>query len=131
MRTGAGKSTTMRVTLGLDRPTSGTVTVGGRSYQGRVWPLYEVGALLDARAVHPGRSAYDHLHSLAAAKPGTADSSSGTAVRARGRCVAGAAGRGLTIAASAIGHPEMQSGSGETQSAVAWQHDPGDEAVLD
>jgi ABC-2 type transport system ATP-binding protein len=53
---GAGKSTTM-----------GTVTVGGRSYQGRVWPLYEVGALLDARAVHPGRSAYDHLHSLAAA----------------------------------------------------------------
>ena len=64
---GAGKSTTMRMILGLDRPTSGTVTVGGRSYQGKVWPLYEVGALLDARAVHPGRSAYDHLHSLAAA----------------------------------------------------------------
>src|SRR5579862_8118553 len=64
---GAGKSTTMRMILGLDRPTSGTVTVGGRSYQGRVWPLHEVGALLDARAVHPGRSAYNHLHSLAAA----------------------------------------------------------------
>ena len=64
---GAGKSTTMRMILGLDLPTSGTVTVGGRGYQGRVWPLHEVGALLDARAVHPGRSAYDHLHSLAAA----------------------------------------------------------------
>src|SRR5579859_4579180 len=64
---GAGKSTTMRMILGLDRPTSGTVTVDGRGYRGRVWPLHEVGALLDARAVHPGRSAYDHLHSLAAA----------------------------------------------------------------
>jgi ABC-2 type transport system ATP-binding protein len=64
---GAGKSTTMRMILGLDLPTSGTVTVGGRRYQGRVWPLHEVGALLDARAVHPGRSAYNHLHSLAAA----------------------------------------------------------------
>jgi ABC-2 type transport system ATP-binding protein len=64
---GAGKSTTMRMILGLDRPTSGTVTVGGRSYRGQVWPLPEADALLDARAVHPGRSAYDHLHSLAAA----------------------------------------------------------------
>jgi ABC-2 type transport system ATP-binding protein len=64
---GAGKSTTMRMILGLDLPTSGAVTVGGRRYQGRVWPLHEVGALLDARGVHPGRSAYHHLHSLAAA----------------------------------------------------------------
>ena len=64
---GAGKSTTMRMILGLDLPTSGTVTIGGRGYQGKVWPLHEVGALLDARAVHPGRSAYNHLHSLAAA----------------------------------------------------------------
>jgi ABC-2 type transport system ATP-binding protein len=64
---GAGKSTTMRMILGLDLPTSGTVTVNGRRYQGEVWPLHEVGALLDARAVHPGRSAYNHLHSLAAA----------------------------------------------------------------
>src|SRR5579859_3752321 len=64
---GAGKSTTMRMILGLDLPTSGTVTVGGRGYRGTVWPLHEVGALLDARAVHPGRSAYNHLHSLAAA----------------------------------------------------------------
>jgi ABC-2 type transport system ATP-binding protein len=64
---GAGKSTTMRMILGLDLPTSGTVTVDGRGYQGTVWPLHDVGALLDARAVHPGRSAYNHLHSLAAA----------------------------------------------------------------
>jgi len=64
---GAGKSTTMRMILGLDLPTSGTVTVGGLRYQGTVWPLHEVGALLDAHAVHPGRSAYNHLHSLAAA----------------------------------------------------------------
>jgi ABC-2 type transport system ATP-binding protein len=64
---GAGKSTTMRMILGLDLPTSGTVTVNGLRYRGRVWPLHEVGALLDARAVHPGRSAYNHLYSLAAA----------------------------------------------------------------
>ena len=64
---GAGKSTTMRMILGLDLPTSGTVPVGGRRYQSTVWPLHEVGALLDAHAVHPGRSAYNHLHSLAAA----------------------------------------------------------------
>ncbi|MEY9873855.1 ABC-2 type transport system ATP-binding protein [Streptacidiphilus sp. MAP12-33] len=64
---GAGKSTTMRMILGLDLPTSGSVLVNGRRYQGLVWPLHEVGALLDARAVHPGRSAYRHLHSLAAA----------------------------------------------------------------
>jgi ABC-2 type transport system ATP-binding protein len=64
---GAGKSTTMRMILGLDLPTSGTVTVDGRRYQGTVWPLHEVGALLDARAVHPGRSAYNHLYSLAVA----------------------------------------------------------------
>ncbi|MDH6114750.1 ABC-2 type transport system ATP-binding protein [Kitasatospora sp. MAP12-15] len=64
---GAGKSTTMRMILGLDRPTSGSVTVNGTGYRGKVWPLHEVGALLDARAVHPGRSGYSHLHSLAAA----------------------------------------------------------------
>jgi ABC-2 type transport system ATP-binding protein len=64
---GAGKSTTMRMILGLDLPTSGSVTVNGRGYQGTVWPLHEVGALLDARAVHPGRSAHNHLHALAAA----------------------------------------------------------------
>ena len=64
---GAGKSTTMRMILGLDLPTSGSVTVNGRGYQGKVWPLHEVGALLDARSVHPGRSAHNHLRALAAA----------------------------------------------------------------
>ena len=62
---GAGKSTTMRMILGLDEPTAGTVTVGGRPYREHRRPLLEVGALLDARAVHGGRSAYDHLRCLA------------------------------------------------------------------
>jgi len=63
---GAGKSTTMRMILGLDRPTSGRVRVNGRSYAEHRAPLGEVGALLEAKAVHPGRSAYHHLLSLAA-----------------------------------------------------------------
>ncbi len=58
---GAGKTTTMRLILGLDRPTSGTVTVNGRSFGELAWPMREVGALLDAKAVHGGRSAYSHL----------------------------------------------------------------------
>ncbi|MFD2093309.1 ABC transporter ATP-binding protein [Blastococcus deserti] len=63
---GAGKSTTMRMILGLDRPTSGSATVNGRRYQDFPAPLREVGALLEARALHPGRSARDHLRWLAA-----------------------------------------------------------------
>jgi ABC-2 type transport system ATP-binding protein len=62
---GAGKSTTMRMVLGLDAPTSGSVTVNGRPYREHGAPLREVGALLDARSVHPGRSAYHHLLALA------------------------------------------------------------------
>jgi ABC-2 type transport system ATP-binding protein len=62
---GAGKSTTMRLILGLDAPTGGTVTVNGRPYREHAAPLREVGALLEARAVHPGRSAYHHLLALA------------------------------------------------------------------
>ncbi|WNV76816.1 ABC transporter ATP-binding protein [Geodermatophilus sp. DSM 44513] len=62
---GAGKSTTMRMVLGLDRPTSGSVTVNGRRYTDSPAPLREVGALLEARALHPGRSARDHLRWLA------------------------------------------------------------------
>jgi ABC-2 type transport system ATP-binding protein len=62
---GAGKSTTMRMILGLDTPTRGSVTVNGRPYREHAAPLREVGALLDARSVHPARSAYNHLRSLA------------------------------------------------------------------
>jgi ABC-2 type transport system ATP-binding protein len=63
---GAGKSTTMRMIVGLDRPTAGTVAVNGRRYQEHRAPLREVGVLLDAKAAHPGRSAYKHLLSIAA-----------------------------------------------------------------
>jgi ABC-2 type transport system ATP-binding protein len=63
---GAGKSTTMRMILGLDRPTSGSVTVNGRPYVDHPAPLRQVGALLDAKAVHTGRSAADHLRVMAA-----------------------------------------------------------------
>jgi ABC-2 type transport system ATP-binding protein len=62
---GAGKSTTMRLIVGLDHPSSGRATIGGRSYAGLSRPLRVVGALLDAAAVHPGRSAYNHLLFLA------------------------------------------------------------------
>jgi len=62
---GAGKSTTMRMMVGLDRPTSGSVRVNGRAPHAHAAPLHEVGALLEARAVHPGRSARNHLRALA------------------------------------------------------------------
>ncbi len=62
---GAGKSTTMRLLLGLDRPDSGDATIDGRHYQDLPRPLAVVGAVLEARAVHPGRSAYNHLLYLA------------------------------------------------------------------
>ena len=58
---GAGKSTTMRLMLGLDRPSAGRATVNGRAYRDFEAPLHEVGALLEARAIHTGRSAYNHL----------------------------------------------------------------------
>jgi ABC-2 type transport system ATP-binding protein len=63
---GAGKSTTMRMILGLDAPTSGSVVVNGKPYAEHARPLQEVGALLEARAVHTGRSARNHLLAMAA-----------------------------------------------------------------
>jgi len=62
---GSGKSTTMRLALSLDAPTSGDVTVNGKHYRDHRSPLHEVGALLEARSVHTGRSAYYHLLALA------------------------------------------------------------------
>lgn len=63
---GSGKSTTMRIILGLDHPTKGRATVKGQDYASLRAPLHEVGALLDAKAVHPGRTARNHLRALAA-----------------------------------------------------------------
>jgi ABC-2 type transport system ATP-binding protein len=62
---GAGKSTTMRMIVGLDRPTAGTTTVNGRPYRDHAAPLREVGALLEAKSVHKGRTARSHLLALA------------------------------------------------------------------
>ena len=62
---GAGKTTTMRLILGLDYPNAGTVKIHGKQYAGLAYPMREVGALLDARAVHGGRSACNHLLCLA------------------------------------------------------------------
>jgi ABC-2 type transport system ATP-binding protein len=63
---GSGKSTTMRLILGLDRADAGHARIGGRPYRDLRWPLREVGALLEARAFHPGRPARAHLAALAA-----------------------------------------------------------------
>ena len=62
---GSGKSTTMRMIMGLDAPTAGDVTVKGKHFKNLQWPLREVGALLEAKAIHPGRSARSHLKMLA------------------------------------------------------------------
>jgi ABC-2 type transport system ATP-binding protein len=62
---GAGKSTTMRVVMGLDAANAGSATVNGRTYHDLPWPLHEVGAVLEAKAIHPGRSARAHLWMLA------------------------------------------------------------------
>jgi ABC-2 type transport system ATP-binding protein len=62
---GSGKSTTMRMVMGLDLPDAGAATVNGMPYDQLRWPLREVGALLDAKAFHPGRSAANHLKYLA------------------------------------------------------------------
>src|SRR5215469_12725382 len=62
---GAGKTTTMRLILGLDQPSSGEVTVNGKPFRSSATPMRDVGALLDAKAVHGGRSAHNHLLCLA------------------------------------------------------------------
>jgi ABC-2 type transport system ATP-binding protein len=110
---GAGKSTTMRMIVGLDRPSSGTVTVNGRPYARHRAPLGEVGALLDAKAVHPGRSAHSHLrtmaatHHIPAARVDEVIEMTGLATVARKRVGGFSLGMGqrLGIASAMLGNP--------------------------
>jgi ABC-2 type transport system ATP-binding protein len=112
---GAGKSTTMRLVLGLDRPTSGTATVGGRPYAALDEPLRHVGALLDAHAAHPSRTARDHLRVLAlsnridARRVDTVLEETGIAAVARRRVKTYSLGmrQRLGIAAALLGDPEV------------------------
>jgi ABC-2 type transport system ATP-binding protein len=112
---GAGKSTTMRMILGLDTPTSGSVTVNGQPYTGYRRPLFEVGALLEAKAVHPGRSARGHLRWLAdsngisRARVDEVLESVGLASVGRKRAGDFSLGMGqrLGIAAALLGDPEV------------------------
>ncbi|HTV99628.1 MAG TPA: ATP-binding cassette domain-containing protein [Streptosporangiaceae bacterium] len=112
---GAGKTTTMRLILGLDRPTAGTVTINGRTHPRLPSPMHEVGALLDARAVHGGRSARNHLLCLAQTNGipvrrvdevlGLVGLSDVAAKRSRGFSL-GMSQR-LGIAAALLGNPEI------------------------
>jgi ABC-2 type transport system ATP-binding protein len=110
---GAGKSTTMRMILGLATPTLGTATVNGKPYREHAAPLHEVGALLEARSVHPGRSGYHHL--LALARTGGIPRARveevieavglGTAARRRSGGYSLGMGQRLGIAAALLGDP--------------------------
>ena len=110
---GAGKSTTMRMIVGLDRPTAGTVRVNGKPYAQHRAPLGEVGALLDAGAVHGGRSARAHLDSIAATHgvaPARVDAvielaGLGSVARRRVGTFSLGMGQRLGIAAALLGDP--------------------------
>ena len=112
---GAGKSTTMRMIIGLDAPSAGRVTVNGRSYREMRFPLREIGALLEAKAIHPGRNARNHLRWLAASNsidPRRVDEvleMVGLASVARKRSGGFSMGMGqrLGIAAAMLGDPEV------------------------
>ncbi len=112
---GSGKSTTMRMIMGLDTPTSGTATINGRPFTRATRPQHEAAALLEAKAVHPGRTAYNHLAILAAAN-GIPSSRIGevlhlvglsdTAKRRAGKFSLGM-GQRLGIAAALLGDPRV------------------------
>lgn len=112
---GAGKSTTMRMIMGLDSPSNGSVTINGRHYHDLPWPLHEVGALLEAKAIHPGRSAQAHLQMLAEVnhislkRIGEVLDIVGLASVARRRAGKFSLGMGqrLGIAAALLGDPEV------------------------
>ncbi|WP_327085580.1 ATP-binding cassette domain-containing protein [Nonomuraea sp. NBC_01738] len=112
---GAGKSTTMRLILGLDRPSAGRALVGGLPYRSLVNPLRTVGALLDARAVHPGRSGHAHLSALARANGlpgGRVDAvlervGMGAAARRRAGALSLGMSQRLGIAAALLGDPPV------------------------
>jgi ABC-2 type transport system ATP-binding protein len=112
---GAGKSTTMRVILGLDAPTGGNAQVAGQTVRGHHAPLTLIGALLDARALHPQRTAFDHLRALAVtnglstrrvdevlAVVGLAE-----VARRRGGGLSMGMGQRLGIAAALLGDPQV------------------------
>ncbi|OHV45105.1 multidrug ABC transporter ATP-binding protein [Parafrankia soli] len=111
---GAGKSTTMRMIIGLDAPTAGSVTVNGREYAKHAAPLREVGALLEARSIHPGRTAFDHLmalaytHGIPRARVDEMIELTGLGSVARRRAGAFSLGMGqrLGIAAALLGDPQ-------------------------
>ncbi|HWD85674.1 MAG TPA: ATP-binding cassette domain-containing protein [Solirubrobacteraceae bacterium] len=112
---GAGKSTTMRVILGLDRADAGAATVNGRPYRDLSAPLHEVGAMLEARAIHTGRSAYNHLlamaqtHGIARRRVTEVIELVGLEQVARKRAGGFSLGMGqrLGIAAALLGDPEI------------------------
>jgi len=111
---GAGKSTTMRMIVGLDHPTSGNVSVNGKPYARHRMPLHEVGALLEAKAVHPRRSAYNHLRAMAATEGIPASrvkevielTGLGPAARKRVGGFSLGMGQRLGIAAAMLGDPQ-------------------------
>jgi ABC-2 type transport system ATP-binding protein len=112
---GAGKTTTMRMIVGLDRPNRGSVRIDGRAYQDAEVPLREVGALLDPKAFHGGRSAYNHLLCLAQSN-GIARSRVDevlaivgleTASKRRAQTFSLGMGQRLGIAAALLGDPKV------------------------
>src|ERR1019366_2084395 len=111
---GSGKSTTMRLILGLDAPNAGHATVNGKRYRDHPAPLHEVGALLEARSVHTGRSAYNHLlalaqtHGIGRSRVGELIELVGLAEVAKKRAGQFSLGMGqrLGIAAALLGDPE-------------------------
>ncbi|MDJ0343933.1 ATP-binding cassette domain-containing protein [Streptomyces sp. H10-C2] len=110
---GAGKSTTMRMIVGLDAPTSGAVAVNGRRYAQHTAPLQEVGALLEAKSIHPGRSAFNHLmaqaytHGISRRRVEEVIEMTGLQTVAKNRAGAFSLGMGqrLGIAAALLGDP--------------------------